>query len=170
MDKANTSAAAPPTRHPGMFLAGPNPSGLNSRGAVSNSRRLARWAESWMFLKSKVFSSEQRDASLFPLHTIVGVTFSAAITAIPCTAAVHAHENRERKYTSYPRTRVSLKSLKLLRDERQEITEYIRVFCPAGQPAAVQICSSRFSPAFAGMTIMWDIYGPTPFCKDPSSN
>jgi len=27
------------------------------------------------------------------------------------------------------------------------ITEYVHVFCPSGQPSAVQICSGRFSPA-----------------------
>lgn len=27
---------------------------------------------------------------------------------------------------------------------------------------------SPWIPAFTGMTRKWDIYGPTPFCKEPS--
>ena len=46
-------------------------------------------------------------------HKCEVVQFRAVITAISCTTTVSEHENQKQKFTSYPRKRVSLKSLKV---------------------------------------------------------
>ena len=97
-------------------------------------------------------------------HKCEVVQFRAVITAIPCTTTVSEHENQKQKFTSYPRKRVSLKSLKVKKTVSRDYRIHPCIL-PFGPARGCSNLLLQISPASAGMTSKWDSSGAEPFTE-----